>query len=113
MGADSYPRVMQDGRDGDQNPGYIGNIQDTATAGFKFFRGMEATQIHIWTRGYAKGIFEVRTEIGGSVLAVLPVEYANVWEESWTEIALPEEEYALYFTFRGQGVAMLKGFELR
>ena len=55
----------------------------------------------------------MRTEIGGSVLAVLPVEYANVWEESWTEIALPEEEYALYFTFRGQGVAMLKGFELR
>ena len=28
---------MQDGRDGDEEPGYIGNIQDGATAGFKYF----------------------------------------------------------------------------
>ena len=83
------------------------------TAGFKFFRGTEAKRIRIWTRGYAQGIFEVRTEIGGRVLAALPIEYANVWEESAADIALPQGEYALFLTFRGQGSAMLKGFELR
>ena len=113
MGGPDQPRVMQDGRDGDETQGYIGNIQDTATAGFKFFQGVEARQIHIWTRGYAQGIFEVRTENGGKVLAELPVEYTNVWEESAADIALPEGEYAIYLTFRGQGNAMLKGFELR
>lgn len=104
---------MQDGRDGDENQGYIGNIQDGATAGFKFFRGTEAKQIRVWTRGYAQGVLEVRTEPRGKVLAELPVEYANVWEESQADIALPGGEYALYLTFRGQGNAMLKGFELR
>ena len=112
VGDPVQPRVMQDGRDGDENEGYIGNIQDTATVGFKFFQGTEASQIHIWTRGYAQGTFEVRTEIGGEILAKLAVEYANVWEESHAQIALPEGEYAIYLTFRGQGNAMLKGFEL-
>ncbi len=113
VGGADQPRVMQDGRDGDENEGYIGNIQDGATAGFKFFRGTEANRIHVWTRGYAKGVLEVRTEPNGKVLAELPVEYANVWEESQAEIILPKGEYALYLTFRGQGNAMLKGFELR
>ena len=103
---------MQDGRDGDETQGYIGNIQDTATAGFKFFRGAEAKRIRIWTRGYVHGTFEVRTEIGGEVLAQLPVEFSNVWEESAADIVLPEGEYAIYLTFRGRGNAMLKGFEL-
>ncbi|MDE7223076.1 MAG: alpha-N-arabinofuranosidase, partial [Acetatifactor sp.] len=113
VGGADQPRVMQDGRDGDENEGYIGNMQDGATAGFKFFRGTEARQIRVWTRGYAQGVLEVRTQIGGEVLAELPVEYANVWEESEADITLPEGEYALYLTFRGQGNTMLKGFELR
>lgn len=113
VGGADQPRVMQDGRDGDENEGYIGNIQDGATAGFKFFRGTEAKKIHVWTRGYAQGVLEVRTELKGKVLAELSVEYANVWEESQAEITLPQGEYALYLTFRGQGNAMLKGFELR
>ncbi|MCM1119119.1 MAG: family 43 glycosylhydrolase [bacterium] len=113
VGGADQPRVMQDGRDGDENEGYIGNIHNTATAGFKFFVGNEARQIVIWARGYAKGVFEVRTSIGGDILAEIPVEYTNVWEEYASDIALPEGEYALYLTFRGQGDAMLKGFELR
>lgn len=113
VGGTEQPRVMQDGRDGDENEGYVGNIQDTATAGFKFFRGSEARQICIWVRGYAKGVFEVRTEISGKVLAELPVDYTNVWEAYTADITLPEGEYAIYLTFRGQGNAMLKGFALK
>lgn len=113
VGGADQPRVMQDGRDGDENEGYVGNIQNTATAGFKFFQGNDAGRIIIWARGYANGVFEVRTQIGGEVLAEIPVEYTNVWEEYSADISLPEGEYALYLTFRGQGNAMLKGFELR
>ena len=112
VGGADQPRVMQDGRDGDETQGYIGNIQDMATAGFKFFRGTEAKRIHIWTRGYVHGTFEVRTEIGGEVLAQLPAESSNVWEEAAADIVLPEGEFAIYLTFRGRGNAMLKGFEL-
>lgn len=112
VGGAQQPRVMQDGRDGDENDGYVGNMQDTATAGFKYFRGSEAKKLRIWVRGYARGIFEVRTEIGGKVRARIPVEYANVWEDYTADISLPEEDYAIYLTFRGEGNAMLKGFEL-
>lgn len=55
----------------------------------------------------------MRTEINGEMLAELPVGYTNVWEEATADIALPEGEYALYLTFRGQGNTMLKGFELK
>ena len=34
VGGDRFPKVMQDGRDGDEEPGYIGNMQKSATAGF-------------------------------------------------------------------------------
>ena len=37
VGGDKFPKIMQDGRDGDKEQGYIANIQDTATAGFKYF----------------------------------------------------------------------------
>ena len=37
IGAENYPKIMQDGGDGDENPGYIFNLHDNATAGFKYF----------------------------------------------------------------------------
>ena len=33
VAGDKYPKIMQDGRDGDENPGFIGNMKDTTTAG--------------------------------------------------------------------------------
>ena len=45
-------------------------------------------------------------------LTELPVDYTNVWEAYTADITLPEGEYAIYLTFRGQGNAMLKGFAL-
>lgn len=113
VGGADQPRVMQDGKDGDETEGYVGNIQDTATIGFKFFRGDDANQISIWTRGYAKGVFQVKTEIFGEIMAEIPVDYSNVWEEYTMDISLPGGIFAIYLTFRGQGNAMLKGFELR
>lgn len=107
-----YPKVMQDGRDGDELEGYVGNISNSATIGFKYYAIEKLREIKIWTRGYLQGIFEVRTAWDGEVLAELPVDFTNVWEESSAVISLKDGTYALYFTFKGNGNGMLKGFSL-
>ncbi len=78
VGGDKFPKIMQDGRDGDEEPGYIGNIQDSATAGFKYFDCKDIREIRIKVRGYADGVFEVKTAWNGKVLAQIRVRYANV-----------------------------------
>lgn len=112
VGGDPFPKIMQDGRDGDEEPGYIGNIKNSATAGFKFFdfRGVKA--ITITVRGYANGAFEVRSSREGEVLATLPVQYSNVWEDYRSEIAIPDGVGEIYLTYRGDGNASLLQFTL-
>ena len=112
VGGDGFPRVMQDGRDGDEVDGYVGNIQDTATAGFKYFDMQDVTKITISVRGYAKGVFQVKTAWDGEVLAEIPVDYTNVWEDYSAPVSIENGVHALYLTFRGQGNAMLRSFEL-
>lgn len=112
VGGETYPKVMQDGRDGDEETGYVGNIQNTATVGFKYFDMKDVKKIRITTRGYADGVMEVRTKWDGDVLAELPIVYTNVWETYETDIAMPDGVQSLYLTFRGEGNASLKSFEL-
>ncbi len=112
IAGDKYPKVMQDGRDGDENPGYIGNIIDTTTAGFKYFDCKDIKKIRIWVRGYADGIFEIKTKWNGEVLGRIKVEYANVWEDYETDISIPDGKQAIYIIYRGDGKASLKSFEL-
>lgn len=112
VGGETFPKVMQDGRDGDEEIGYVANIQDTATIGFKYFDMKNVNKIRVTTRGYAAGNIEVRTKWDGEVLAELPIGYTNVWETYEADIAMPDGVLALYLTFRGQGTASLKSFEL-
>ena len=113
VGGDRFPRIMQDGRDGDQEEGYIANLYDSATAGFKYFDMKSVGRITITVRGYAKGVFQVKTAWDGPVLAEIPVDYTNVWEDYSAPVAVEDGVHALYLTFRGQGNPMLKSFELR
>ena len=110
VGDDRFPKIMQDGRDGDENPGYIGNMKDSATAGFKYFDCKSVTAIAIRTRGYAEGCFEVRTAWDGEVLAQIPVHNTNVWEEYCAPLALEDGVHAIYLTYRGSGNASLLSF---
>lgn len=112
VGGEAFPKVMQDGHDGDEEIGYVGNVQDTATIGFKYFDMRQVAKIRITTRGYFDGVVEVRTVWDGEVLAKIPVVYTNVWETYETDIAMPEGRQSLYFTFCGQGNAGFKSFEL-
>ena len=101
-----------DAPDGDEEPGYIGNIKENATAGFKYFDFKGVKSITITVRGYANGEFEVRTEREGAVLAKIPVQYSNVWEDYTSDISIPDGVGAIYLTYKGGGNASLLQFTL-
>lgn len=112
VGVPFAPKVTQDGRDGDENLGYIANISDGTTFGYKYFDFKGITKVSIETRGYIKGDFEVRTKWDGEVLGKLSVDFTNVWEKYSAEIKIPDGVSALYFTFKGDGNGQFKCFTL-
>lgn len=112
VGEWNAPKIMQDGKDGDAEIGYIGNITNSTTAGFKYFKCEGIKEIKIQTRGYGDGVFEVRTQWEGKVLAELKLHYTNVWEEYVAPISIPDGVHALYFTYKGDGNVGFRSFEL-
>ena len=63
-------------------------------------------------RGYCSGRFEVKTGWDGEVLAQIPVQSSNIWQEYSAEIEIPDGVKSLYFTYRGEGSASLASFIL-
>ncbi len=111
-GMGHFPKIVQDGCDGMEELGYLTNMRDQATAGFKYFQCQHVTQICIETRGYTNGRFQVKTSWDGEVLAEIPVDYTNVWTKRTASVAIPDGKQAIYLTYRGTGGASLRGFEL-
>lgn len=107
-----YPKITQDGRDGDEEIGYIANMKDSATAGFKYFDSKGIKKVKIKVRGYCKGAFEVKISWNSEALGRIPVSFTNVWKEYSADIAIPEGIQALYFTYTGDGSASLASFTL-
>ena len=107
-----YARITQDGRDGDEETGYIANMQDSTIAGFKYFDCSGITRISLKTRGYGSGYFEVKTRWDGECLGTIPAGYSNVWVENSAEITIPDGVHALYFEFKGEGGISLASFSL-
>lgn len=107
-----YPKITQDGRDGDEETGYIFNMTESATAGFKYFDCKDIRQIKIKARGYGRGLFEVKTAWDGDPLGNIPVDFSNEWKEYTADIAVPDGICALYFTYRGKGSVAFAAFTL-
>lgn len=107
-----YPKITQDGGDGDENPGYIANMRDTATCGFKYFDCKGVRRVGVRVRGYAGGSFAVKTAWDGPELGSIPVRYSNLWTDFFADITIPDGVNAIYFTYRGHGVAQLASFTL-
>ena len=108
-----FPKITQDGRDGDEEPGFVCNLMDGATAGYKYFdcRGVRAVTLK--TRGYADGCVAVKTAWNGEALCRIPVKKTNIWTVSDTvECPIPDGVQALYFTFEGSGAVSLGSFTL-
>lgn len=107
-----FPKITQDGRDGDEETGYIANMKASATAGFKYFECKGIQKVKIKVRGYCKGDFEVKTSWNGKALGRITVNFTNVWTEYSSDISIPDGIQALYFTYTGQGSASLASFSL-
>lgn len=108
-----FPKISQDGRDGDEEPGYIANMQNTVTAGFKYFDCKGISEVSIKVRGYGSGVFEVRTKWDGEVLAKMPIYNTNVWEEFSAPISIPDGVHPIYITYTGHGSPSLLSFTLK
>ena len=107
-----FPRITQDGKDGDKEIGYIQNMTDSATAGFKYFDCQGVKKITLKVRGYCNGAFEIKTSWNGEALAKLPVNFTNVWTEYSSDINIPDGVQAIYITYTGGGRASLASFTL-
>lgn len=107
-----FPKITQDGRDGDEEIGYIANMKESATAGFKYFDCKGVRRVKIKARGYASGDFEVKTSWNGPALGKISVQFTNVWKEYSADIAIPDGIQSLYFTYTGSGSASLASFTL-
>lgn len=108
-----FPKITQDGRDGDEETGFIANMKDSATAGFKYFDCKDTRLVAVKVRGYCKGAFEVKTAWDGAVLGKIPVQSANIWTEFTADIVIPDGIQSLYLTYSGSGSANLASFTLK
>ena len=106
------PLISQDGNDGDELPGYVCNMTDGGTAGFKYFDCKGISGIDIKARGYMDGCFQVRTSPDGEIYASIPVSECNYWETFTAPCHIPDGIHAVYITHAGGRVPDLGGFKL-
>ncbi|HHX60265.1 MAG TPA: family 43 glycosylhydrolase [Epulopiscium sp.] len=107
-----FPKITQDGKDGDEEIGYIVNMKASATAGFKYFDCKGIKRVKIKVRGYCQGDFEIKTSWNGPTLGKISVGFSNVWKEYLSDITIPDGVHPLYITYTGQGSAALASFTL-
>ncbi len=112
VGEAGAPRVVQDGKDGDEEIGYIANMTNGATAGFRYFTCNGIKKVSVTTRGYGKGKYQVCTSWDGEPLGEIEVDFTNVWEKYTADITVPDGVQSIYLRFSGEGSSMLKSFEL-
>lgn len=105
-------KIQQDGRDGDEEIGYIANVNRGMVAGFKYFKCEGIKEVSISTRCYIHGEFEIKTAIDAEPLATIRVEGTNIWTKYTAPIDLPDGVYAFFIHFKGTGSGHLKSFEL-
>ena len=112
------PYITQDGRDGDELPAYIYNMNDGAMAGFKYFNVTDVQHIEITYRGGASsisqytGTLEVLDGWDGQLLTTIPIRHSNEWRTSSAPLSLPQGKTSLYFRYRGPRTISFKSFAL-
>ncbi len=101
----NHPAFSQDSPDREEGPNqYIRNMTDGSTAGFKYFEPVRTTRMSVFTRGDG-GLFEIRTDLNGPVLAIIPIKQNDMFKESETVmVSFPDlDRLSLYFTYKGSG----------
>ncbi|MCL2718247.1 MAG: family 43 glycosylhydrolase [Lachnospiraceae bacterium] len=99
---DYFPRVTQDGGDGDTDLAYITGITDGCVVGFKYFDFKGLKKITIFTRGYNRGTFEIYLTPNGECCGTIPIVSSNVWKEFSTAVTIPDGVSGLYFKYKSE-----------
>ena len=107
------PKITQDGRDGDEEQGFVTNITNSTGVGFRFFDCKDIKEITVTTRGYNTGAFEVRLSWDGEPFGIIPIVSSNVWEKFTADVTIPNGVQSLYFVYKGRNAATLGSFELK
>ena len=109
-----FPRIMQDGKDGDEEEGYIANMRDGAVAGFKFFDCQGVNRVAVRVRGGC-GIscIEVLTAWDGEPCGRIGIRSSNEWKDYEAVIAIPDGVQAIYLRYCGRGYVSLASFSLK
>ena len=103
-------KIVQDGKDGDENDGYVANVSDGSVIGFKYFDIKGVKQINVWFRGYADGNIKVKTKWDGPVVGQKKFNSNNVWVKVTIDVDIPDGVYPLYFEYEGGANPSFKGF---
>jgi hypothetical protein len=106
-----FPKITQDGKDGDEEIGYIANMRDGAVAGFKYFDCKGVSSLTVKVRG-GQGSFEVMTAWDGEPLGSIEIKSSNEWKSYSAPLSIPDGVQALYFKYLGTGRASLASFTL-
>ncbi len=109
---DGCARITQDGRDGDEEEGYIARVGNGTVIGFKYLDCRGVTGLTVTTRGYLNGKFELKTAPDGEVLGAVEVHNANIWTPRSAPAAVEDGVHAVWLVFRGHGEGQVKAFEL-
>lgn len=108
-----FPKITQEGKDGDKNSGYIANMRDGAVDGFKYFSCKGIERVAVTVRGKADGVMEVLTELNQPPIGKISLGRSNEWKTYEERIQIPDGVCSLYFRYSGTGYVSLASFELK
>lgn len=106
----SAPQITQDGADGDKNPGYIVQINDGTTIGFKYFDMKSVKGIYVKCLGYSSGYFEIRTSLDGPVVGKIDVIFANIPTRFEGKVDIEDGVHPIYLTWNNGDGPRLTSF---
>lgn len=107
-----FPKITQDGKDGDEETGYIANMRDGAMAGFKYFQFQNVSAITVKVRGGA-GVFQIMTDWDALPLGSISFHSSTEWTLHSESIQIPDGVHALYFKYIGRGNVSFASFSLK
>lgn len=114
-----FPYVTQEGKDGDENPGFIENVTDGTIMGFKYFdcKSTRITKLQMRVCFSMGAKLEVAltpdSEAIGSVALDLGHEFTDGWGYYNCDIPIPDGVQALFFRLVGTGTIHFGGFYLQ
>lgn len=90
---------------------YIRNIQDEATAGFKYFYFQNLNSVSVQVRGNAEGMMEIWTSNADEAVGCISVAVSGQeWKEFSGKVSLKDGVAAVYFKFKGTGYLDFRSF---